>query len=418
LKETLINKIMPLFIEYLNEIFHLFVMMAPFLMLGFLISGVLFLITSKEMVARNIGKPGILSILKASLLGVPMPLCSCGVIPVSSSLYNRGASKASTLSFLISTPQTGVDSIFITYSMLGLPFAICRPIIALITGTIGGIITEMLTENDVQSQSKIAHKHNKKTIIDGLNYAMFTLPKDIAWPLIKGILLAGLVTLILPNNFFSNYGLTGIIGLVAIALVSIPMYTCATASVPFAAALMHAGAEPGVAFVFLMAGPATNVATITVIKKILGRKVVSIYLGVIFIGSIFFGLIINQFININSIPVMKHHAHHMDHLNFITISSSIVLFILCMIAISDLFKSKNSTTSNLVSNGDVSLIVKGMTCNHCKETVHEAIINCKNIDKATIDLTSGRVEIYGKNINSTEIIEAITKVGFSIGKII
>jgi len=416
LKETLINKIVPLFIEYLNEIFHLFVMMAPFLMLGFLISGILFLITSKEMVARNIGKPGLLSIFKASILGVPMPLCSCGVIPVSSSLYNRGASKASTLSFLISTPQTGVDSIFITYSMLGLPFAICRPIIALITGTIGGLITEMLTEADVQSQSKIDHTHSKKTILDGFKYALFILPKDIAWPLIKGILLAGLVTLILPNNFFSDYGLTGIIGLVAIALVSIPMYTCATASVPFAAALMHAGAEPGVAFVFLMAGPATNVATITVIKKILGQKVVTIYLGVIFVGSITFGLLINKFIDISSIPVINEHVHNMNHLDFISILSSLALFVLCAIAIFDLFKK--SDISNLVSNGDLSLVVKGMTCNHCKETVHEAIINCEGVDKTNIDLASGNVEIYGKNINSKKIIDSITNVGFSIGKII
>ena len=416
MKEILINKIVPLFIEYLNEIFHLFVMMAPFLMLGFLISGILFLITSKEMVARNIGKPGLLSILKASILGVPMPLCSCGVIPVSSSLYNRGASKASTLSFLISTPQTGVDSIFITYSMLGLPFAICRPIIALITGTIGGVITEMLTEADVQSQSKVDHTHSKKTILDGFKYALFILPKDIAWPLIKGILLAGLVTLILPNNFFSDYGLTGIIGLVAIALVSIPMYTCATASVPFAAALMHAGAEPGVAFVFLMAGPATNVATITVIKKILGQKVVTIYLGVIFVGSITFGLLINKFIDISSIPVINEHVHNMNHLDLISILSSLALFVLCAIAISDLFKK--SDISNLVSNGDLSLVVKGMTCNHCKETVHEAIINCEGVEKTNIDLASGNVEIYGKDINSKKIIDAITNVGFSIGKII
>ena len=416
MKETLINKIVPLFIEYLNEIFHLFVMMAPFLMLGFLISGILFLITSKEMVARNIGKPGLLSILKASILGVPMPLCSCGVIPVSSSLYNRGASKASTLSFLISTPQTGVDSIFITYSMLGLPFAICRPIIALITGTIGGLITEMLTEADVQSQSKIDHTHSKKTILDGFKYALFILPKDIAWPLIKGILLAGLVTLILPNNFFSDYGLTGIIGLVAIALVSIPMYTCATASVPFAAALMHAGAEPGVAFVFLMAGPATNVATITVIKKILGQKVVTIYLGVIFVGSITFGLLINKFIDISTIPVINAHVHNMNHLDLISILSSLALFVLCTIAIFNLFKK--SDISNLVSNGDLSLVVKGITCNHCKETVHEAIINCEGVDKTNIDLASGNVEIYGKNINSKKIIDSITNVGFSIGKII
>ena len=136
--ETYLNYI-PL---YTNEVFALFIEMAPYLVMGFLISGILYIFISKEQISNNLGKSGIGSIIKAALFGVPMPLCSCGVIPVSSSLYNRGASKGATLSFLISTPQTGVDSILITAGGLGLPFAIIRVVVALITGVVGGILSE------------------------------------------------------------------------------------------------------------------------------------------------------------------------------------------------------------------------------------------------------------------------------------
>ena len=126
--------------SFINEITYLFVEISPYLILGFLVSGFLFIFTSKEMVANNLGKPGFISVSKASLFGVPMPLCSCGVIPVATSMHKRGASKGATLSFLISTPQTGIDSILLTLNQMGLQFAIVRPIVALLTGVIGGLI--------------------------------------------------------------------------------------------------------------------------------------------------------------------------------------------------------------------------------------------------------------------------------------
>ena len=135
-------------LHYWNEISYLFLEMSPFLILGFLISGILYVVISKENIANNLGKPGPLSIIKASIFGVPMPLCSCGVIPVAASIYKRGASKGATLSFLISTPQTGVDSILITYGMLGPMFAFIRPIIALITGIIGGFCVEKIVKDE------------------------------------------------------------------------------------------------------------------------------------------------------------------------------------------------------------------------------------------------------------------------------
>ena len=397
-------------IKYWHEINSLFIEMSSFLILGFIISGLLYIIISKETIVKNLGQSGLLSIIKASIFGVPMPLCSCGVIPVATSLYQRGASKGSTLAFLISTPQTGVDSILITYGMLGPVFAFFRPIIALITGIIGGVCTEQLTSNDYISSNKINHQHPKRGLKDALKYAFITLPQDIALPLIKGILLAGIITLLIPNNFFGNHGITGLVAMIIMAVLSIPMYVCATASVPIAAGLILSGnLEPGAAFVFLMTGPATNIATISVISKTLGNKIVYIYLSTIFICSLIFGSLINKFITIDPSPI----ANHLHHNNWFNIFSSILLLCICIYAISKKYLIKEKI-EQIKNNADLSLVVKGMTCNHCKETVTEAINSCKGINNININLETGETFVYGDDFNTKEIIASINEVGFSI----
>lgn len=399
-------------IKYWNGISSLFLEMSPFLMLGFLISGLLYIIISKETIANNLGKPGALSVIKAAIFGVPMPLCSCGVIPVAASLYKRGASKGATLSFLISTPQTGVDSILITYGMLGPVFAMTRPVIALITGVIGGLFTEQINSEDYTTSIKTNHKHPKKTLKDAIKYAFISLPQDIAGPLIKGILMAGLITLLIPDNFFQDYGITGWSAMILMAVLSIPMYICATASVPIAAGLISSGIEPGAAFVFLMAGPATNIATISVIINTLGKKIVYIYLSTIFTCSIIFGALINKFIIIN----LNSMHHQMNHNHWLNILSGLLLLAVCIYAISNKFFIKD-VIENLKNKADLSFIVKGMTCNHCKETVTEAINTCDGIQDVTINLESGQTFIYGNNLNKQHIITSINNVGYSIGEI-
>ncbi len=399
-------------IKYWNGISSLFLEMSPFLMLGFLISGLLYIIISKETITNNLGKPGALSVIKAAIFGVPMPLCSCGVIPVAASLYKRGASKGATLSFLISTPQTGVDSILITYGMLGPVFAMTRPVIALITGVIGGLFTEQINSEDYTTSIKTNHKHPKKTLKDAIKYAFISLPQDIAGPLIKGILMAGLITLLIPDNFFQDYGITGWSAMILMAVLSIPMYICATASVPIAAGLISSGIEPGAAFVFLMAGPATNIATISVIINTLGKKIVYIYLSTIFTCSIISGALINKFIIIN----LNSMHHQMNHNHWLNILSGLLLLAVCIYAISNKFFIKD-VIENLENKADLSFIVKGMTCNHCKETVTEAINTCDGIQDVTINLESGQTFIYGNNLNKQHIITSINNVGYSIGEI-
>ena len=405
--------------NFINEISNLFIIMAPYLILGFLISGLLYMFTSKEMITKNIGKPGFMSVLKASILGVPMPLCSCGVIPVATSMYKRGATKGATLSFLISTPQTGVDSMLLTFNQMGPQFAIIRPIVALITGIIGGLIGEWSGEQDYQTNVNVNHTHKSKNFMDGLKYSFITLPQDIINPLIKGIIISGLISVLLPSDFFISYKLTGIIAMIIIALASVPIYVCATASVPIAMALISKGLEPGAAFVFLMAGPATNAATISVIMNSLGKKIVYVYISVIFISSIIFGLLINAFLDPNSLPIPMLHDHTHNILwSIFSDISLIAMFIITAYTIFNQFTNKTKSDKSTKSQiADLSLIVKGMTCNHCKETVMDAIENCDGVEKVKIDLESGQTLINGTIINEQKIIESINSVGFSVSKL-
>ena len=200
--------------------------------------------------------------------------------------------------------------------------------------------------------------------------------------------------------------------MVVMALASIPMYICATASVPIAAGLILSGnLEPGAALVFLMAGPATNIATISVITKTLGKKVVYIYLSTIFLCSIIFGFLINQFLIINS----NHINHHMHDSSLFHLISGVLLLIICLYAIIGKININNSP-DDPKEEFDLSFIVKGMTCNHCKETVLDAINMCDGIDDIKINLESGQTFINGNRLDKKQIFKSINDVGFSIGE--
>ena len=392
-------------IKYWNGISSLFLEMAPYLMLGFLISGLLYIFISKETITNNLGNPGFLSIIKAAIFGVPMPLCSCGVIPVAASLYKRGASKGATLSFLISTPQTGVDSILITYGMLGPLFAMTRPIIALFTGVIGGLFTEKIISEDYTTSIKTKHKHPKKTLKDAIVYAFITLPQDIAMPLMKGVLLAGLVTILVPENFFHDYGITGWSAMMLMAFVSIPMYICATASVPIAAGLILSGnLEPGAAFVFLMAGPATNMATITTIWSTLGKKSTFIYLFSVSLIAIITGILMNTLFIFNSIEASHYHNHVYSILDH-----AITIFFIIII-VNALFNFYPKQHSNI--NYNLVIDIKGMTCSHCQESVSNAIYSNVNVNDAVVDLSKSKAYINGTKLDSNKIIDSIKSAGF------
>ena len=280
---------------------------AIYILFGFFIAGLLYIFYPKEKVVKTLGKKGFGSTLKAALMGIPLPLCSCGVIPTALSLRKQGASRGATLSFLISTPETGVDSIAITYALLDPIMTVFRPLAAFLTAMFAGIAENILASPegapDINSQpcstcgnSDVdGHTHSKKIKLKrAMKYAFVDLVGDISKWLMIGIALAGVISAAIPKGFFENYLGSGILSMLVMLVVGIPLYICATASTPIAAALILKGLSPGAALVLLLAGPATNMATILVIGKQMGKKTLAIYLTSIAFMSILLGLLLNQ----------------------------------------------------------------------------------------------------------------------------
>jgi uncharacterized membrane protein YraQ (UPF0718 family) len=305
--------------------------MSPYLLFGFAVAGILKVLVPTSFVQRHLGGRGIWPILKSSMFGVPLPLCSCGVIPVSMSLHKRGASKGATTAFLLSTPQTGVDSLFVTYSLLGPVFAIARPIIALITGVIGGTAVDLLDHKPVAnfSQEKEHHSssHSGRFKI-GFKHAFLVLPKDIGTEMLFGLVIAAVISVVLPDNFFADKIGSGIVSMFVMMLIGIPLYVCATASVPIAAALIAKGLSPGAALVFLICGPETNAAAITMIWRVLGHRTAIIYLLTVVVCSLAAGLTLN-FVFTGLSNQIHSHYHEMSVTPLEHIAAVILISILC-----------------------------------------------------------------------------------------
>jgi hypothetical protein len=282
--------------------------MSPYLLFGFLIAGVFSVLLPEKFINKHLSGKGLLPVFKASAFGVPLPLCSCGVIPVATSLYKRGASKASTISFLISTPQTGVDGMLVTYSLLGWLFAIFKPIVAFITGMLGGVLTSIfskkhnISDEPDNSKQQCPHCENDQPNEQGYNqniikrifkHGFVALPRDVGKAMLFGLALAALISALVPDDFFAEKLGRGFLPLVIMMFAGIPVYVCTTASVPVAAAMILKGLSPGAAFVFLMTGPATNAATFVTVWKILGRAPALVYIFVVAGCSLIFGLLLD-----------------------------------------------------------------------------------------------------------------------------
>lgn len=297
--------------HFFEALWQLSMAMAPYILFGLIFAGLLHELIPDTIVTKHLGKDNITSVVKSTVFGIPLPVCSCGVIPLASSIKKSGASKGATLSFLISTPITGVDSIMATYGVFGWIFTVYRAITSMIIAILAGILTNVFDKEEVKKPSfsmtaptetetsSISTENccaseniieKKFSFLSAMKYAFVTLLSDIAKPLFWGLLLGALITVAIPDNLSEVLNTYTWLSYVIVIMIAVPMYVCATASLPIAAGLMLSGVSAGAAFVFLSAGPATNTVTIGVVKKMLGMKSLVIYLGSIVIGSIVFGL--------------------------------------------------------------------------------------------------------------------------------
>ena len=276
--------------------------MSPYLLFGFFVAGVLSVFISAEFIERHLGGGGIWPLLKASAFGVPLPLCSCGVIPVTMSLRKHGASKGACIAFLLSTPQTGADSILVTLSLLGPVYAIFRPLAALITGLIGGGLVHIVDPQHGQQSSPecddacCAGKKQKPKIVRVFQHGFITLPGDIGKAMLVGLVIAAIISAVVPEDFFAPFLGGGILAMVVMMALGIPVYVCATASVPVAVALLAKGVSPGAVMVFLMTGPATNAAALATIWANLGKRTAITYIATVAACSIAAGLLLDRIV--------------------------------------------------------------------------------------------------------------------------
>ena len=281
--------------NFLLSLLNVVCEMAPYLLLGFFIAGVLHVFVPQRFYVNYLSRKNKFSVLWAALLGIPLPLCSCGVIPTAIGLRNEKASKGAIASFLIATPQTGIDSILATFSVMGLGFAIIRPAAALITGVCGGLLVNRLDpEDDIKDDTAASCQvESGNRIWRVLKYAYYDMLRDIGLRLLIGLVVAALIQVAVPEEFFLRFGSQPLLQMLVILIIAVPMYICSTGSIPVAAALMMKGLSPGAALVMLMAGPAVNLASILVVQKSMGRRFAAIYLLTIVGFSVLFGLLLN-----------------------------------------------------------------------------------------------------------------------------
>lgn len=379
--------------EFFNNIYALALDASFWLVMGLFIGGIFKTLIPTAFLQKHLSHEGFGSIIKAAILGAPLPLCSCGVIPAAMGLREAGASKSATTSFLVSTPETGVDSVFITYAMMGPFMAIVRPVVALISAITAGTLVNFFdvdyddkkptseteeitsccsskqetiqkedsccgTEDEQTSSSEVEQdsccsdndKNIKQGFISkiwsGIKYAFTDLLDNIMFWLVIGLVFAALVQTFVSNDFLVEYG-TGWTGMLVMLVVGIPMYVCATASTPLAAGFLLAGISPGAVIVFLLAGPATNMATLGIISQRLGKRTMVLYLTGIMSVALISGFVVNGLVSVWNLDINQHLAMNHNHLPvWIQWFSLLLLIIISLRNLPGKFKNLNTRQVN------------------------------------------------------------------------
>ena len=405
----------------MNEILELINRMSPYILLGFFLAGVMHAFVPNGLYQKYLGTKSFRSVLNAAILGVPIPLCSCGVIPTAMSLRKEGASKGAAVSFLIATPQTGVDSIIATYSLMGLPFALLRPIAALFTALFGGQMVN-LTDNDknetAPSKTKACSSVKssfKDKVIETFRYAYVEMIQDIGRWLIVGLVVAGLITVFVPESFFALFAGNSLLSMLLVLVFAIPMYLCATGSIPIAVALMMKGLSPGTALVLLMAGPAVNAASMLVVGKVLGKKTLIIYILSITLDAILFGLGIDYLLPPEwfSAPIARMAECSECGPSVFNIICTITLILLLVNAMILRYRHKKNCTEDACIEMEKIYKIEGLRCNRCKENAEKAIASIEGVESVSIDLSRGEAVVKG-TFDEASMKKAVESLGFKV----
>lgn len=410
-------------VDILNE-------MSPYILLGFLIAGFLQEFIKPETMSRHLAGRGWKPVVKAALLGIPLPLCSCGVLPTAIGLHRQGASKGATTSFLIATPQTGVDSIAATYSLLGLPLAIIRPVAALAGGFLGGLGVNKFADRGAKN-SDACHASNEilchadspyikqplwKRILSALRYGMIDMVGNVGKWLVAGLLIAALITVYVPDEFLLSLSDRPLLAMLAMVIVAVPMYVCATGSIPIAMSLMLKGLNPGAAFVLLMAGPAANFASVILLGKNLGKRTTAVYIASVVLTALAFGLLIDYILPISWFPMRENLTGGAPCHHEIGLFPMVCTIILIMALSYSFYATRNHNHNHSINKNMTQIFnIKGMACNHCRMSVEKAIASVAGVTAVNVDLSAATAQVEG-DFSEDAIIKAVTDAGFDVSK--
>ncbi len=406
--------------EFMNAVWSTILALAPSLIFGLLIAGILHVFVKKDRISSHLGRPGFRSSIKAALIGVPLPLCSCGVLPAALGLRRDGASKGAVTSFLISTPQTGVDSIAVTWGVLGWPVALAKVIAAFLAGLIGGTITDK-TGNGLDNVGVTAGCTAAETgsIPQRVwNYFFGTIFRDIYRWLALGIIVSALITVFLEPGQLSDYTvLRGAPGLMAALAIGIPLYVCSIASVPIAAGLIYAGFPVGSALVFLMAGPATNAATMGAVRKSLGTRVFLIYILTVIGVSLAAGGVLNS-LNI-TISGIQHTGHATNSItSSLTAGAGILLITgIAWFAVKDILNYLSKLSQNEKDGSVFQMKIEGMGCSGCERKVNSALSELPGVLSVDVSTSSGNALLNidrSGDFNPEMAVSAVEKTGYTV----
>lgn len=347
----------------LINFWNLFLSSAPWLLLGFTIAGLIKTLIPEGWLNRHLGQAGWWSTVKAAFIGAPLPLCSCGVVPVALGLRKAGASKNATVSFLVATPETGVDSVSVTYALLGPFMAVVRPIAAITSGIVAGLLVGAAEHSghpaSTEKSSSCCHKKTEPENVElsccskenkpastlwqklriGLKFSYVDMLQDITPWLLLGLAFAAVVETWVPASFLAQWG-DGFWVFVVMALIGVPMYICATASTPIAAGLLLSGLSPGAVLVFMMAGPATNIGTLAIITRELGARAVIAYLTGVIAVSFVFGYLTNFIVRQWNIDIVAQAGVFHNH--EYTVWTTLMGVVLALLMLNSLLKTKAS----------------------------------------------------------------------------
>ncbi len=384
--------------------------LAPWLLLGAFIAGVLHVALPPGFVKKAfVGRRGVLT---AVVLGVPLPLCSCGVIPAGLGLKKDGASDGAAVGFLISTPQTGVDSVLVSASFLGWPFAVFKLLAAGLTGLVGGWLTDAVSDeggSDEAPQACAVEAKPERTIGAAWAHAVDVLRSIWKW-LVFGVLLSAFITTVLPPSWLASVGATNhLLALGLALLISIPLYVCATASVPIAAALVAGGLPAGAALVFLMAGPATNLATLGAVYRTLGRKALTVYLGTIVIGSVVLAYAFDALVPL-SITAPHHHVHEASLIAKAT--AAVLMGMLVWFASEDVRAWLSGRGASKATAVSLQVGVEGMSCQGCVRKLTRVLGEDERVWGCSVELEPGSARVDG-DLDAEALAELVRKAGFT-----